>query len=156
MTATETDTLALTSHGFKVRIAPDATGSAGSYTEIGQIVDGGLTLPSDAQEFHEYITNSSPGGVQEALPKNRRVIGNTTLKIHSNPDVAVQDLLHGYYDNRTKVWLELTNPSSNHVLVQVGWLANRAVEWNSTDPQMVSFEFKPAGKMQAGSTYLPS
>lgn len=156
MTATETDTLGLTSQGFKVRIAPDVADAAGTYTEIGQIPDGGLTLPSDAQEFHEYITNSSPGGVQEAIPKNRRVIGNTTVKVHSNPDVAVQDLLHGYYDNRTKVWLEITNPGSTHVLVQKGWVATRALEWNSTDPQMVTFEFKPAGKMQAGSTYLPS
>ncbi len=148
MTATETATQARTAQGFKVEISADGV----TYTEIGGIPEGGLTLPDETQDFHEFVTNSSPGGIREAVPKNTGAIGSTQIKLHANPNIAVQTTLNGYYDARTKFWLKVVNPDGDLTLVQAGYVAKRVFAF-AGDPQMLDVEFKPAGELKSGSTY---
>lgn len=150
MGASEAVTKALPSQGLKIEIAPDASGVAGDFGEIGDIDQTTLSLPDVEEEFLDIKSNSAPGGALQRTPANRRTTGPTSFSVFFDPTNAVQIAMMGYRKNRTKVHLRVTNPTSSWTTVSDGWLQKCAVKMTD-GAQMLEVIFNPQAGEKSGT-----
>lgn len=149
---TENKTTAVSATGFKFEVAPDSSGSAGTYVELGEIRDDDLELPEDSTEIIRFRTNQSPGKYTESVPGGK-TLGEGTVSMNFVPGNAGQVLMEGYFTNRTKVWFKFTNAAATFVTIFQAYVSKRPHMFKGGDVDRVTYTFTPTGGPQTGSTF---
>jgi len=151
---TEVVTQAVSAYGFKVEIAPDASGSPGAYVEVGEVRDDDLDVPEDSAVAIKFRTNQSPGGYEEVVMSKAKDLADFTLNVNFVPGISVQSNTIGYFRTRSLLWIRITNAAATMVFICKAYVTKRKFVYKGQDVDRATLTFSPTGGPQTGSTFM--